>query len=409
MKPRRIFSAYGVELEYMIVETSTLNVAPVADELMRLACGETVTELERGPISWNNELARHVIELKTGTPATAISRALADEFQSSVKEIFSLLQAEGKSLLPGAMHPWMDPLSETVLWHGENQEIYSAFDRIFCCSGHGWSNLQSAHVNLPFADDDEFARLHAAIRIVLPLLPALAASSPVYDGKRASALDGRLTVYKTNAARVPSVSGRVIPEPVYSEADYRSQILGRIYDDLSLLDPDQILREEWVNARGAIARFERNTIEIRVLDVQECPRADLAIIAFIVELLKAVAAEQWAPLDAQKAVDTELLAGVFDDVVNRGDEAVLDNPLYTGLFGAAAGVRCRDLLSQLFSGILRGALRDWEEELGLIFSQGPLARRIVNTLAGDYSHQALAEVYGRLRSCLAEGRLFRVG
>jgi hypothetical protein len=32
-----------------------------------------------------------------------------------------------------------------------------------------------------------------------------------------------------------------------------------------------VLRHEWVNARGAIARFDRSAIEIRVLDVAECP------------------------------------------------------------------------------------------------------------------------------------------
>ena len=36
-----------------------------------------------------------------------------------------------------------------------------------------------------------------------------------------------------------------------------------------------------MNSRGAIARFDRNAIEIRVIDVQECPKADLAIAIFI--------------------------------------------------------------------------------------------------------------------------------
>ena len=52
-----------------------------------------------------------------------------------------------------------------------------------------------------------------------------------------------------------------------------------MYDDIAPLDPDAVLQHEWLNARGAIARFDRNTIELRVLDVQECPRADLAICA----------------------------------------------------------------------------------------------------------------------------------
>ena len=79
----------------------------------------------------------------------------------------------GCTLLPGGVHPWMDPSKETRLWPHEYNEVYRSFDRIFGCAGHGWSNLQSTHLNLPFADDDEFGRLHAAIRAILPLLPAL--------------------------------------------------------------------------------------------------------------------------------------------------------------------------------------------------------------------------------------------
>ena len=83
--------------------------------------------------------------------------------------------------MPTAMHPWMDPATETVLWD-DATDVYRTYDRIYGCRGHGWANLQSMHVNLPFADDSQFARLHAAIRLVLPLLPALAASSPIAEG-----------------------------------------------------------------------------------------------------------------------------------------------------------------------------------------------------------------------------------
>src|SRR5690606_34786160 len=129
--------------------------------------------------------------------------------------------------------------------------------------------------------DAEFARLHAAIRPVLPLLPALAASSPVVDGHATGTLDNRLAVYAENCRRVPSVSGAVVPEPVYSRADYETGLLGRIYRDLAPLDPAGTLRHEWVNARGAIARFDRSAIEIRLLDTQECPAADIAVAALV--------------------------------------------------------------------------------------------------------------------------------
>ena len=54
--------------------------------------------------------------------------------------------------------------------------------------------------------------------------------------------------------RVPSVSGKVVPERVRSRAQYRREILERVYADLSSLDHEGTLRNEWVNARGCIAR-----------------------------------------------------------------------------------------------------------------------------------------------------------
>ena len=94
-------------------------------------------------------------------------------------------------------------------------------------------------------------------------------------------MDGRFTgcwtiAWRTIAPtprRVPSVAGQVIPEPVCSRDDYEREILRpHLSRSSRRYDPEGVLRHEWLNARGAIARFDRNTIEIRVLDVQECPR-----------------------------------------------------------------------------------------------------------------------------------------
>ena len=99
-----------------------------------------------------------------------------------------------------------DPDREARLWPHEYGPVYRAFDRIFGCRGHGWSNLQSTHLNLPFRGDEEFGRLHAAVRLVLPLLPALAASTPIVEGRVGRHLDTRMETYRHNAAKVPSVS-----------------------------------------------------------------------------------------------------------------------------------------------------------------------------------------------------------
>ena len=186
-----LFQGYGVELEYMIVHRETLAVLPVTDALLKAAAGRTVNEVKRGSLRWSNELVLHVIELKTNGPAASLE-GLAGEFSRQALEINRLLEPFSGMLMPGAMHPWMDPDIETKLWPHGNRDIYNAYNQVFGCRGHGWSNLQSAHLNLPFADDEQFGRLHAAVRLVLPLLPAIAAASPVMGGKVTGLLDNRL-------------------------------------------------------------------------------------------------------------------------------------------------------------------------------------------------------------------------
>ncbi|NJL28684.1 MAG: glutamate--cysteine ligase, partial [Thermoanaerobaculia bacterium] len=173
--PWHLFEVVGVELEYMIVDRETLAVRPVADEVLRAVAGEIVSDVETGELAWSNELVLHVIELKTNGPAPRLA-GLEAFFERDVRRINELLAPLGGRLMPTAMHPWMDPHTETRLWPHEYSPVYEAYDRIFGCRGHGWSNLQSLHLNLPFTGDEEFARLHAAVRLLLPILPALAAS-----------------------------------------------------------------------------------------------------------------------------------------------------------------------------------------------------------------------------------------
>jgi glutamate---cysteine ligase / carboxylate-amine ligase len=219
-----LFDCFGVELEYMIVDAQSLAVLPVTDRVLWTVAGEYLSEIELGSVSWSNELALHVIELKTTKPASNLEGLVA-EFQENVGRINQILAPLGGRLMPTAMHPWMDPHREMRLWPHEHSPIYETLHRVFDCRGHGWANLQSVHLNLPFVGDQEFARLHAAIRLLLPIMPALAASSPVMDGRITGRLDNRLEVYRHNARQIPRVSGAVIPEPVFSEKAYQQEIL----------------------------------------------------------------------------------------------------------------------------------------------------------------------------------------
>lgn len=414
MTTLHLFEGFGIELEYMIVDATTLDVRPIADEVLRQVGGGYDLEVKRGPIAWSNELALHVIELKTNGPVASLS-GVAELFQGELRALNEILKNAGARLLPTAMHPWMDPFRELKLWPHENDVIYQTFDRIFDCRGHGWANLQSMHINLPFADDDEFGRLHAAIRMVLPILPALAASSPFSDGVRRPHLDTRLEVYRRNAARVPSVSGLVIPERVFNRQDYETQLLQRIYDDLAPHDPEGVLRDEWVNARGCIARFDRMAIEIRVLDIQECPQADLAVAAAVGAVVRAMVEEKWCDGARQRSWDERALANTLSQTIRDGDEAVIEDRELLACFGypESGPARAGDLWSHLVESEVAGRPGAHEAlpALHVMLREGCLARRIVRTLgdpSSTPSRAAVHELYARLAEHLNQGTMLRI-
>ncbi len=401
-----LFEGYGVELEYMIVDAATLDVRPIADQLIEAEHGAIENEIFRGGFAWSNELARHVIELKTNGPAPALS-GLAHGFAGETARIDALLAPLGARLLPTAMHPWMDPLREFALWPHGDGAIYAAFDRIFDCHGHGWANLQSAHLNLPFADDDEFGRLHAATRALLPLLPALAASSPFVEGRHEGLLDTRLDVYRHNARRVPSLAGAVVPEPVFTRADYEA-LLASLYADLAPLDRDGTLRHEWVNARGAIARFDRMALEIRVLDVQECPRADLAIAWAVARTLRGLCDPAPAHQARLRALATAPLADLLARTTAQAERAVVDDADLLRALGLDRAARsAHDVWRALFERHV-AADRDGAEHadaLDVLLADGCLARRILARAGEKPPREVLVALYRELADCLREGRL----
>ena len=173
----------------------------------------------------------HVIELKTNGPAKTLTN-LDSEFFENIRNINNILNEFNCMLLPTGAHPFMDPFTESKLWNHEYNQVYEAYNRIFDCRGHGWSNLQSTHINLPFGDDDEFGKLHAAIRVLLPIIPALTASTPIIENKATGFLDTRLEVYRTNQKKIASIAGKVIPEQAFTKKEYEEIIFKKIYNDI---------------------------------------------------------------------------------------------------------------------------------------------------------------------------------
>lgn len=408
-----LFDAVGVEVEYAIVDPTTLRVRPISDWLLETAAGRLVSEVELGRISWSNELVLHIIEFKTSEPTRDLTR-LARDLTENVARANRWLAGSNARLCPTAMHPLMDPTTETHLWPHTDAEIYLAFDRIFDCRGHGWSNLQSVHINLPFAGDLEFSKLHAAIRVLLPLLPMLAASSPLVGGVPTGLLDNRLEYYRRNCRRIPAVTGRVVPEPVETQGDYQRDILQPIADAIAPLDPGGVLEPIWVNSRGAIARPDRGSIEIRLIDTQECASADVAIVAAVWGLARALVEGRWAGEQAERAITTDLLVSLLGRAIVDGSRALVDDAKFLSVLGMSSQPRSgaelwAEIIERLRGDGLLAPAPKWRAALSVITEQGCLASRIAKALARTQgTRDDIVALYLELADCLARDAMFEV-
>ncbi len=403
-KRYHLFEVYGIELEYMLV-FNTFKPAAIVDKLLTKKAGELTSDVENGAIAWSNELVAHVVELKTNGPTSDLN-GLSELFHKNVLEINALLKQFDSKLLPTAAHPLLNPLTDTELWKHSYSEVYELYNRIFNCKGHGWSNVQSTHINLPFFDDKEFEKLHAAIRIILPLIPGLCASSPILEGKNTGFKDARLEYYKTNQKEIPELTGLVIPERAFTKVDYYATIFEPIKRAIKPHDTNHILDHHFLNSRGAIARFDRNAIEIRLVDIQECPKADIAICALIIAVLKLLVDKKLATLQEQKKWVKEDLFVILNPIIKVGEQYEISNLEYLKLFQLEETITVQVLWQHLFQ-LTKDAIHESHHEaINCILSEGTLATRILKAVNNDFSEVNLKKVYWDLADCLNTNQMF---
>ena len=180
-----------------------------------------------------------------------------------------------------------------------------------------------------------------------------------------------------------------------------------MYRDIAPFDPDGVLQHEWLNVRGAIPRFDRNAIEIRVIDLQECPQADLAIAAAITAVVRAIYDAEWSSLPMQQAIDTDNLVGILHACIRDAERAVIDDAGYLRLLDFPdRQCQAGELWRHLIEMTSLDSSAHWREPLRVMLERGPLAHRILRAVGPNCSKARLHAVYRELCDCLDEGRMF---
>jgi len=280
----KTLEALGPEHEFSIVDEK-LKPLPIADVIIKQLCGRVRNTVSFPDFVLGKELQKHVMELKAAMPFRSPQNFEETMYGAAVK-VLDILEKFGAHFLGLGMHPTLS-LDETRVWDHWDRQIYEAFDRIFDLKQHGWLNIQSFQLNISYRNESEAVKLYNALAGILPYISAISAASPICESRLGDFANNRLHYYWINQAKIPSITGEIIPEPIDSFETYRNLTIRRYSEDLvKAKAPSYMMNQEWVNSRGAIIRFDRKAIEIRVMDEQECIKSDVALSCFIRALLR---------------------------------------------------------------------------------------------------------------------------
>jgi len=387
----------GPEHEFSIVDEK-LKPLPIVDKVIKDIHGRIVNSVQLGKCAFGKELQAHVAEFKANKPFGS-PKVFEEAMQEAVETVLQLIGSRYSARLLGSgMHPSLR-LGEAQVWSHRDRQIYEALGRIFNLTQHGWLNIQSFQLNLPYKNENEAVRLYNALANVLPYLPAVAASSPIYESKIGEHVDNRLYFYSANQSEVPSITGDIIPEYIDSFEEYEKTTVNKYSEDLTKLNaPRCLLHKEWLNSRGAVIRFDRRAIEIRILDEQECVKSDVALSCFIRSLMRGMMAMEYSHLPHETLVQN------LEHVVRYGLNSHVEHSE-----GETARQVCRHLL-EIAS---ENATSEEKKYLPIIkqrIENGNLSNLILRDINKKLQRtdleEAILNVYSKLADCLEKNQVY---
>jgi gamma-glutamyl:cysteine ligase YbdK (ATP-grasp superfamily) len=384
----------GPEHEYSLVDKD-LKVLPISDRIIKDYCGKTINFIELPQFTFGKELQLHVMEIKANQPFKSPVE-FEETMQAAVVTLNGIVHRHGAKLLGTGMHPTMK-LQDTGVWPHYHRKIYREFGKIFNLNQHGWLNIQSFHLNLPFQTESDAAQIHNQLCNLCAYLPAISASSPIFEDKTGPDSDNRLQFYKVNQKEVPSVAGDVIPEYVSSLSQYKKDVIGGYSRDLERMGADKtLLNREWVNSRGVIFRFDRCALEVRIMDEQECIKSDVALACFVRAALRGLIS-----LNAE-LLPHDVLVRDFNAVIRYGLNAKVSNEK-----------TARQICQYYLKLATENATADEKSYLRLVkkrIDQGSLSdlirSNVLKRAAKTDFHEAVVDVYSTLIKCLSNNQIY---
>ncbi len=294
----------GVEEELLLVDATTLELAPTAAEVLaRIDTGKSI----------GHEAYAAEVELRTAPAVRAADAA------GELSELRARVRTAGATLLGAGVHPagaFGDaPLVDGDRYRRVDDEMRGLIRRTPECALH-------IHVGMP--DAETAVAVFNRLRGRLPLLQGLAANSPWWFG-----LDSGLA--SARAALVRSYPGRGIPRPLADFADWEKLVAAAT---AAAELPDYTFL--WWDIR---LHPRVGTIEVRELDAQSSLDDVRALAALVRALAFEAAQGDGPPVEPSEALAWSAFHAMRDGVDARIQHEGVLQPLRDVARGAVERLR----------------------------------------------------------------------
>jgi carboxylate-amine ligase len=393
--PYKPLAVFGPEHEFSVINEE-LKPLPIVDQIIKDFCGKIVDFVYTPRFTFGKEASLQIMEIKAKTPFKS-AEIFEETMQNAVSTLWIFLKERYQARLVGTgMHPLLN-LEDTQIWPHSNQDIIEDLGKIFNLKRHGWLNIQSFQLNLPYSNEKKAVSLYNALTHLCAYLPAISASSPIYEGKLGRNVDNRLHHYKMKKREIPSMSGDVVPEYISSFNQFRKNVVGKYSEDLRNVGAGpKLLYSERDNLRSLIFRFNREAIEIKIMDEQECIKSDVALSCFIRAATRGLLAEQKEPPSHQMLVDD------YTSIVENGLRARVAHP---------SGETARGVCQHFFRLASQYAKKDEKKYLWIVkkrIEKGNLSElireRVLAKAQKTSFKEAIVSTYLKLSECLSRNQ-----
>ncbi len=246
----------GVEIEFQVLDKSTLNLTPYAPVLL-----QNSPEILKPRIT--QEFIRSILELQTGICHHV--KDVENDLMETCSMAEELATDNGCVLYAASLHPFADYEDQIVTANPRYERIMDELQIV----GRKFIS-QGLHVHVGVSDGDTAIRVCNTIQLYLPLLLSLTTSSPFSKG-----VDTGLLSYRTKLFEVLPLAG--IYEFINDWTDFQREV--EMLKNYNIISSIQDL---WWDTRP---HPDFGTVEIRICDLPGRFSDILGVVALIQALV----------------------------------------------------------------------------------------------------------------------------